>query len=45
VFKQDRQGDSTMEVVKLITSMVKSKAFSVQPRVLETFLALKIKVR
>ncbi|XP_078609664.1 nucleolar complex protein 3 homolog [Branchiostoma floridae x Branchiostoma japonicum] len=43
VFKQDRQGDSTMEVVKLITSMVKSKAFSVQPRVLETFLALKIK--
>ncbi|XP_078586148.1 LOW QUALITY PROTEIN: nucleolar complex protein 3 homolog, partial [Branchiostoma floridae x Branchiostoma japonicum] len=45
VFKQDRQGDSTMEVVKLITSMVKSKAFSVQPKVLETFLALKIKVR
>ncbi|XP_078688958.1 nucleolar complex protein 3 homolog [Branchiostoma floridae x Branchiostoma belcheri] len=43
VFKQDRQGDATMEVVKLITSMVKSKAFSVQPKVLETLLALKIK--
>ncbi|CAH1253716.1 NOC3L [Branchiostoma lanceolatum] len=44
VFKQDRQGDSTMEVVKLITGMVKSKAFSVQSKVLETFLALKIKM-
>ncbi|XP_005089661.1 nucleolar complex protein 3 homolog [Aplysia californica] len=43
VFKQDRLGDVTLEVVRAIGKMVKQLKFDVKPQVLETFLVLKIK--
>ncbi|CAL1548689.1 unnamed protein product, partial [Lymnaea stagnalis] len=43
VFKQDKSGEVTLEIVKNIGRMVKKMDFDVQPQVLETFLVLKIK--
>ncbi|XP_059147297.1 nucleolar complex protein 3 homolog [Physella acuta] len=43
VFKQDKSGEVSLEVVKNIGRMVKKLDFDVQPQVLETFLELQIK--
>ena len=43
VFKEDRSGDVTLELVKAITKMVKTRHFKVHKGVLDVFLSLKIK--
>lgn len=43
VFKQDKLGDVTLEVVRAIGKMCKREEFEVEPQVLETFLVLNIK--
>ncbi|GFS03169.1 nucleolar complex protein 3 homolog [Elysia marginata] len=43
VFKQDKSGEVTLEIVKVIGKMAKKLEFEMQPQVLETFLVLKIK--
>ncbi|GFO36172.1 nucleolar complex protein 3 homolog [Plakobranchus ocellatus] len=43
VFKQDRAGDVTLEIVKTIGRMAKKLEFDMQPQILQTFLVLKIK--
>ncbi|XP_013420494.1 nucleolar complex protein 3 homolog [Lingula anatina] len=43
IFKSDKLGEITLEIVQHINRMVKSKGEHVQPKVLETCLSLKIK--
>ncbi|KAG1650835.1 Nucleolar complex protein 3 [Nymphon striatum] len=43
VFKQDKLGDVSLEIVKHITKLVKGKNFEVNTQVIDTFLALKLK--
>ncbi|ESO89812.1 hypothetical protein LOTGIDRAFT_164850 [Lottia gigantea] len=43
VFKNDKLGESTLEVVRAIGKFIKSKDFTnIQPKVLETYLSLRI---
>ncbi|XP_071168260.1 nucleolar complex protein 3 homolog isoform X1 [Mytilus edulis] len=43
VFREDKSGEVSLEIVRLINKMVKVRDFRVQRKVLDTFLALKIK--
>ncbi|KAL3864374.1 hypothetical protein ACJMK2_006064 [Sinanodonta woodiana] len=43
VFRTDKLGEATLELVKCIGNMIKAQGFSVQTKVLDTFLSLKIK--
>ncbi|VDI57286.1 nucleolar complex protein 3 [Mytilus galloprovincialis] len=43
VFREDKSGEVSLEIVRLINKMVKARDFRVQRKVLDTFLALKIK--
>jgi len=43
IFKKDKAGDVTLEIVRAIGKMAKKVDFDLQPKVLETFLDLKIK--
>ncbi|XP_053407293.1 nucleolar complex protein 3 homolog [Mercenaria mercenaria] len=42
-FKEDKAGNITLELTKCIGRMIKAREYRVQPKVLETFLSLKIK--
>ncbi|XP_067858569.1 nucleolar complex protein 3 homolog [Heptranchias perlo] len=43
LFKQDKIGQSSLAVVKIISGLVKSRNYEVKPEVLKTFLTLRIK--
>jgi nucleolar complex protein 3 len=43
LFAEDKAGDVTLEVVRLIGRVIKAKKFAVHPKVLATFLSLKVK--
>ncbi|XP_067884116.1 nucleolar complex protein 3 homolog, partial [Heterodontus francisci] len=43
LFKQDKIGQPSLAVVKIISGLVKSRNYEVKPEVLKTFLALRIK--
>lgn len=43
LFINDIQGDNSLEVVKLITKLIKSKHFHIRPRVIDTFLVLQLR--
>lgn len=43
LYRQDKLGEATVEAVKQTTKLVKEKSYNVLPKVLETFLYLKIK--
>ncbi|XP_041370300.1 nucleolar complex protein 3 homolog [Gigantopelta aegis] len=43
VFHQDKTGEVTLEIVRSIGRMIKARNFKIQPKVLDTFLSLKIK--
>ncbi|RWS06914.1 nucleolar complex protein 3-like protein [Dinothrombium tinctorium] len=43
LYKQDKAGDVSLEAVKATAKAIKSSAFNVDPKVLRTFLSLKIK--
>ncbi|XP_060069533.1 nucleolar complex protein 3 homolog [Ylistrum balloti] len=43
VFKEDRAGHVSLEIVKAISKMIKSRNFRVKREVLDTFLSLRIK--
>ncbi|KAK2148093.1 hypothetical protein LSH36_516g00022, partial [Paralvinella palmiformis] len=43
LFREDKSGEVTLEVVRLIGRIIKSKHFEVKPKVLQLFLSLKIK--
>jgi len=43
IYKQDRLGEISLEIVRQTTKMVKERNYSVNPEVLRTFLSLKIK--
>ena len=43
LFKEDKNGDVTLEAVRIIAKFIKSRQFNVQPKVLETFLSLRVK--
>ncbi|XP_033102734.1 nucleolar complex protein 3 homolog [Anneissia japonica] len=43
IFRQDLAGHSTLAAVKFISQLVRSKSYKVDPKVLDTFLSLRIK--
>lgn len=43
IFREDKSGEISLDIVKLVSKMVKARDFRVQRKVLDTFLALKIK--
>lgn len=42
-FKEDKAGNVTLEITKSIGKMIKARDYRVQPKVLDTFLSLRIK--
>ncbi|KAL4231174.1 Nucleolar complex protein 3 [Mactra antiquata] len=42
-FKEDKSGKVTLEITKCIGNLIKTKDYRIKPKVLETFLSLKIK--
>ncbi|KAF9170605.1 hypothetical protein BGX21_011046 [Mortierella sp. AD011] len=43
VFKEDESGEASLDAVKLITKMIKSKSYLVHPNVINVFLTLRLK--
>nr|KAG5707619.1 hypothetical protein BaRGS_031001 [Batillaria attramentaria] len=43
LFRSDKSGEATLEIVRAVSKLVKNLGLEVQPKVLATFLALKIK--
>ncbi|KAK2177369.1 hypothetical protein NP493_601g01041 [Ridgeia piscesae] len=43
VFREDKEGEVTLEIVRLIGRLVKAHKFCVKPAMLETFMSLKIR--